>query len=127
MGPHAQVIDLTGRAVTTGFIDTHAHVLVGFTDMLYKADLTSAVSIAEILSKIKEQASKTAPGEWVEGFGWNEGIIAEHRAPTLAELDAVTAGHPTLLENVSHHYGMFSQMLRALSGFVPKTLRKWRL
>jgi len=106
VGPGTKVIDLAGRAVTPGLIDTHIHLLEGVTGSMYKVDLTRSASVAEILDSIKARADKTPAGDWVEGFGWNEGVIAEHRAPTLAELDAISAGRPVFLENVTHHYAM---------------------
>lgn len=116
VGPRTKVIDLAGRTVTPGMIDTHAHVLLGAAEALYKVNLTHASSVAEILALIRVRAEKTAPGEWVQGFGWNEGLIAEHRGPTLEELDAVTAGHPALLENVTHHYGMLNSAALSKAG-----------
>ena len=106
VGPKTKVVDLAGRAVTPGLIDTHIHLLEGVTGSMYKVVLTSAASVAEILDKVKARAEKTPAGDWVEGSGWNEGVIAEHRAPTLAELDAISAGHPVFLENVTGHYAM---------------------
>ncbi len=116
IGPATQVIDLAGRVVTPGIIDTHAHILEGVTDKLFKADLTNAKSVAEILAIVKTQSAKTRAGGWVQAFGWNEGVIAEHRPPTLDELDSVTAGHPALLENVTHHFGMVNSAALASVG-----------
>jgi predicted amidohydrolase YtcJ len=106
IGPKTKVIDLAGRTVTPGLMDTHIHLLEGVTGSLLNVELTQAASVAVILEKIKAKAAQTPAGEWVQGSGWNEGIIAEHRAPTLVELDAVSAGHPVFLENVTHHYAM---------------------
>jgi predicted amidohydrolase YtcJ len=116
VGPHTKVIDLAGKTVTPGMIDTHAHVLSGITEAMYEADLRQASSVAEILSLVKAQTEKTPAGDWVEGFGWNEGVIAEHRGPTLQELDAVTAGHPVQLENVTHHYTIVNSAALAKLG-----------
>jgi predicted amidohydrolase YtcJ len=114
--PSTKIIDLAGRTVTPGIIDTHAHILEGVTDKIFKADLNNAKSVAEILEIVKTQSAKTPAGGWVQAFGWNEVIIAEHRAPNLEELDAVTAGHPALLENVTHHYGMVNSAALAAVG-----------
>ena len=117
IGPSTRVIELAGRTVTPGMIDTHAHVLDGLTAELFKIDLTTAASVAEVLARVKAEAEKLPAGAWVQAFGWNEGVIAEHHPPSLAELDAVTAGHPALLENVTHHYAMVNSAALALVGF----------
>jgi predicted amidohydrolase YtcJ len=116
IGPKTKVVDLAGRTVTPGLIDTHIHLLEGVTGAMYKVDLTHAASVAEILEKVKARAATTAAGDWVEGFGWNEGVIAEHHAPTLVELDAVSAGHPVFLENITHHYSMVNSAALARLG-----------
>jgi predicted amidohydrolase YtcJ len=105
-GPRTRVIELAGKTVTPGLIDTHAHLLSSGMDETLKVDLTRAGSLNELMSLVKARVDTIPAEQWAEGFGWNEGILAEHRGPTLAELDAISGDHPVLLENVTHHYSI---------------------
>lgn len=121
IGEKTKVVDLAGKTVTPGLIDTHAHMLTSGTDEIVSVRLNSAASIAQLTALVKARVDATPAGGWVQGVGWNEGIIAEHRGPTLAELDAVSGGHPVLLENVTHHYAIVNSAALALAGIDAST------
>jgi len=60
---NTRVIDLKGKTVLPGLIDTHVHV-VDFGRCLLWLDLTTAKSISELQSLLKEKAKKTPAGKW---------------------------------------------------------------
>ncbi len=91
-----KVIDLAGKTVVPGLIDTHIHV-ADFGRCLMWLDLTTADSIADLQKLIKEKAAQMPAGKWIIGQGWNETRFKEKRFPTTADLDAAAPNNPVIL------------------------------
>ncbi|MBS0611588.1 MAG: amidohydrolase [Proteobacteria bacterium] len=101
-----QIIDLKGRTATPGLIDTHAHISGGGWSDLYEVPLADAANVAEVVARVKAAVAKAKPGEWIQGRGWDEGKLAEHRYLTAADLDAVSPNNPVWLTHTTSHYGV---------------------
>ncbi len=72
IGDKTKVLDLNGKTVVPGFIDTHHH---GIARGLLKTskvwvDLFDCNSIAEMVEKVRRMVLKTPKGKWVLGRGW---------------------------------------------------------
>ena len=96
VGHQTQVLDLEGRTVVPGLIDTHIHV-ADFGRCLMWFDLSSTKSIEDLQNLIKEKVKHLIKGKWVIGQGWNETRFAEQRMPTLEDLDAAAPDNPVIL------------------------------
>ena len=71
IGDETEVIDVKGKFVMPGFIDSHAHFLgIGRSKM--KLDLKSARNWDEIVALVADLATKAKPGDWILGRGWHQ-------------------------------------------------------
>ena len=120
-----EVIDLQGRTVLPGFIDAHGH-FPGSGLRVVAADLNSPPignnkTMAEVMTALRGQAEKTAPGDWVSGFGYDDTLLVEQRHPTRAELDEVSMEHPVVAMHISGHMLVANSMALEQVGITAAT------
>ncbi len=96
----ANTVDLDGKVLMPGFIDSHTH-LRGRPQRF--VDLTKTRSIEELKGQVSTKAIELGAGEWITGYGWSEDVMAELRRPLRSDLDEAAPDNPVLLE-VIHRY-----------------------
>lgn len=92
------VIDLHNRRAIPGLNDSHLHVIRAglFSNLELRWD--GVPTIAEGMRRLKEQAQRTPPPQWVRVIGgWNEFQFAEGRMPTFKELNQAAPETPVFL------------------------------
>ena len=99
LGAGAQRIDLGGRTVIPGFVDSHVHYTRAGVNPGHEARrIERAFSIAELQETIARRAESVPAGEFITCIGgWNHTQFAEARRPTKAELDAAAPRHPVYI------------------------------
>lgn len=119
-GVTPQVIDLDGKAVVPGFIDSHLHLMnlgVGLRNL----QLFDVASLGELKRVVKERAQATAPGEWIEGRGWDQDFFAEKRYPTRKDLDEAAGQAPVCLVRGCGHIAVVSSKALEIAGVTRDT------
>lgn len=97
----AETIDLQGKRVIPGLIDSHIHAIRGGVSWLRTVHWEDVRSLEEGLELLRTDATQRGPGEWVSVVGgWHRSQLAEGRAPTRAELDAVCPDNPVYIQEL---------------------------
>ena len=95
----AQRIDARGATTIPGLNDSHTHFVRA--GMMFGLELRwdNVGSVEEGLERIREQAQRTPPGQWIRVVGgYSIEQFAERRLPTLEEVNAVAPEHPVLIK-----------------------------
>ena len=113
----AEIIDLKGKTVLPGIIESHLHLL-NYAYSLTKIDCAQASSIAEVIEMGKKyiKDNNIPKEQWVSGRGWNQTRFAEKRNITREDLDAISTEHPLVFTRVCEHMVVANSMALKMAG-----------
>src|ERR1700704_2010245 len=98
-GPQTRVIDLQGRTVIPGLIDSHMHAIRAGQAFGSEVNWVGAATLTEALGRIHEASLKKKPGAWlIVAGGWNAAQFKEKRRPTRADLVAAAPNNPVYIQ-----------------------------
>ena len=121
-GAGTRVIDLGGKCVTPGLVDSHIHVMYygqQFREGLLDIRFPKARSKKELLQLVETRAGETPKGQWIvgnQGFNLNVGD-----APSRVELDAVAPHHPVFLKHYSGQFAVANTLALQVAGVTRNT------
>ncbi|WP_157112235.1 amidohydrolase [Pandoraea faecigallinarum] len=97
-GVHTRVIDLKGRRVIPGLIDSHMHIIRGGLNYNMELRWDGVRSLADAMRMLKAQVDRTPAPQWVRVVGgFTEHQFAEKRLPTIDELNAIAPDTPVFI------------------------------
>lgn len=93
-------VDLGGRTVIPGLIDSHLHAVRAGVTHRSEVDWSDVASLDEGLARIAS-AAKARPGQWVlVPGGWHVNQLKEGRAPTATELAKAGGDNPVYVQHL---------------------------
>ena len=99
-GPKTRIIDLEGRTVIPGLIDSHIHGIRAGQTFTTEVNWVGTHSIAEAMARIHEASLAKKPGSWiVVAGGWQPEQFKEKRRPTQADLVAAAPANPVYIQH----------------------------
>lgn len=119
---NTRLIDLKGRCLTPGLIDTHYHpILNGFFGSDEDAPIIytgydNCPSIKDILELVRKAAAKRGPGAWISMMGYDQNRIDEKRHITIEELDAAAPENPVQCMRTCGHVCVYNSKALAAVG-----------
>jgi predicted amidohydrolase YtcJ len=124
VGKETEIIDLQGKTMTPGFIESHAHLMgIGYNKL--EIDLMYVQTYDELIEKVAEAAAKAEPGEWITGRGWHQDKWLKMPENTVKgfqthdQLSAVTPDNPVFLAHASGHASFVNQKAMEMAGITP--------
>ena len=115
-----RVIDLKGRAVYPGFIDSHAH-LENLGIILTTLNLIGTSSVDEIQEMVRKGVEGKELGQWLRGRGWDQNVWRTKAFPTHEMLDAVSGDVPVYLTRIDGHAVWVNEKVLTLAGISKST------
>ena len=98
-GAQTKVLDLKGKAVIPGLIDSHMHAIRAALSYSKEVHWFGVNSIEAALAKLKQAAAQAKPGEWlIVAGGWTEEQFKEGRRPTQEELIQAAPNNPVYVQ-----------------------------
>jgi predicted amidohydrolase YtcJ len=99
-GPKTRTIDLQGRTVIPGLIDSHMHATRAAGSFATEVNWIGAASLADALGRLRAAAARARPGAWLVVVTPPATLdtFPERRRPTQAELMAAAPAHPVYVQ-----------------------------
>lgn len=114
-----EVIDLQNKLVLPGFIDSHAHIILGGFYLL-GVDLSNARSKEEFRKILKEYIPSNR-NKWLTGGNWNHENYPGGELPNKEWIDEITGDLPVFLSRMDYHMGLANSAALKLAGITRAT------
>jgi predicted amidohydrolase YtcJ len=105
LGNEYDLVDLKGKTLLPGFIDSHMHP-ISFMFLLMNLDLSNVKSLKELQEVLEQAAKERRKGDLIYGLRLKEEQFNIPELPTRWDLDEVCSEHPVLIIRYDGHIGI---------------------
>lgn len=125
-GTGTAMVNLQGRTMIPGFYDGHSHFVPTGQNYLLKVDLNSTpigtvTSITDIITLLAARVPSLSEGQWIQGWGYDDTLVAEKRHPTKDDLDQVSTEYPIYIVHISGHVAVANSLALQMAGITRET------
>lgn len=118
--PNVIQYNLEGRTIIPGIVDSHAHVRQLGAESI-KANLVGTNTVEEMVDRLQAFYPNPAPGQWLIGQGWDEGVWGSKGYPDRKALDEAFPNNPVLLQSLHGFAGFYNGAAFAEAGITADT------
>ena len=117
-----EVIDLEGKTVIPGLIDSHQHCLLMANFIKGIAALPPKIhNMDELAEAIRDAEKNIEAGRWIEGWGYDEGKLEEKRKPGRYDLDRGSTDSPVVMVRACQHIVSVNSKALEIAGITKDT------
>lgn len=120
---HANIIDLKGKTMLPGFIDSHLHPII-YVFFLFNLDLSEIKSFRQLRKVLQKEIENRNNDELILGLNLKEEIFdnsSERKLPTRWELDKIVPDYPIFLLRYDGHIGVANSKALELANIDSET------
>ena len=118
----ARRIDLAGRAVVPGLVESHVHpIFFGLTRNWADCRSPENRSVEDVVRRLQARAADLPAGAWLRGWGYDDTLLAEQRHLTREDLDRVSTDVPIAVSHISGHFLAANSRALELSGITEQS------
>lgn len=117
VGDSTEVVDLDGKTVMPGIIDSHTHP-TGIAEEYLEVNCRAPPvrNIKDLQDLVAAKVSEIEKGKWIRGSAYNDSKLAEKRQLTRWELDEVSPDNPVMLTSDTGHQCIANSLALEIAG-----------
>ena len=119
-GPQTKLLDVQGKTVIPGLIDSHMHAMKAGLAMKF-INCSTCTSLEDMLGRIRERVAGAEEGTWLKASAFNELSWNDGQRPTRENLDAVTGENPFIAARLCGHVIVANSKAMEIAGITKNT------